>query len=105
VRLGITPFPTTVKNRQANSICERLHQSAAEVIHTVICKDPPEHRGRASQTADNTLAAAACAAQTALHSTLGLCCWTSKWLLTGKNFNRSDSMSSKEILMLPTGKE
>jgi len=72
VQIEITPFPTTAKNPQANSVYERLHQSAAEVICATICEDQPKHRGRASQTADSALATAECATQTALHSTQGL---------------------------------
>lgn len=72
IRLGITPFPTTVKNPQANSICERLHQSIAEVIRTNVYEAPPEHRGQALHVVDDALATAAYAARTALHSALGL---------------------------------
>ena len=31
-RFGITPARTTMKNPQANAICERLHQTMAKVI-------------------------------------------------------------------------
>jgi len=71
-RLGIEPHPTAVKNPQANSICERLHQSVAEVIRATVHEDPPEHRGIASTIVDDALATAAHAARTALCSTLGL---------------------------------
>jgi len=93
MRLGIAPHPTTVKNPQANSICEQLHQSIAEAMRAVTHEESPEHRGRTSQTVDDALATAVCAAQTALHSTLGLSpgalafnrdmLWTSRSLPTG----------------------
>jgi transposase InsO family protein len=69
---NIEPAPTTVKNPQANSICERLHQTVAEVIRTIIFEEPPEHSGEAGQVVDDALAMAGYAARTALHSTLGL---------------------------------
>ena len=71
-RFGIIPNPTTVKNPQANAICERLHQTMAEVIRTTVYEDPPEHFAEATHAVDTALATAAYAARSALHITLGL---------------------------------
>lgn len=71
-KAGIKPAPTTVKNPQANSICERLHQTIGDVLRTTIFEDPPEHREGATHAVDYALATAAYAARTSLHSTLGV---------------------------------
>ena len=41
-RFNIRPSPTTVKNPQANAICERLHLTVAEVLRTTIYANPPD---------------------------------------------------------------
>ena len=39
---GVLVVPTTAKNPQSNAICERMHQTAGNVIHTLIHANPPQ---------------------------------------------------------------
>ena len=71
-KAGIRPSPTTVKNPQANAICERLHQTIGDVLRTTLYENPPEHVLEARHMIDTALATAAYAARSSLHSTLGL---------------------------------
>jgi hypothetical protein len=69
-RHGIHPSPTTVKNPQANSICERLHQTVADVLRPLLYAEPPQHSLEAANVVDTALATAAYAARSSIHSTM-----------------------------------
>jgi hypothetical protein len=38
---GIKDVPTTVHNPQANAVCERLHQSVANILRILLGQNPP----------------------------------------------------------------
>ena len=71
-RMGIQASPTTVKNPQANAVCERLHQSVGEVLRTLVYENPPNQGLEAKQVVDTALATAAYAARASIHSTMGV---------------------------------
>ena len=62
--------PTTVKNPQANAICERLHQTVANALRPLIHAHPPEDINDAAMLIDTALSTAAYSARAAIHSTL-----------------------------------
>ncbi|MHA7811731.1 MAG: integrase zinc binding domain-containing protein, partial [Marinobacter adhaerens] len=59
---GIQDVPTTVKNPQANSICERVHQTIANILRATVNTIPPLNYQAAVQTVEDALS-------TAMHST------------------------------------
>ena len=74
-RYGIRPRPTTSKNPQANSICERIHQSVGNMLRALRNMHPPEGIEDATQLVDTAVAMAMyairCSHTTALSSTPG----------------------------------
>jgi transposase InsO family protein len=71
-RHGIKLNPTTVKNPQANAVCERLHQTVGDVLRSLSYTYVPRNYAEATNLIDTALATAAYAARTALHGTLGM---------------------------------
>jgi transposase InsO family protein len=53
---GITSVPTTVKNPQANAICERFHTTMADVLRVILRTGTPDNELEAEQIVDNALA-------------------------------------------------
>ena len=68
---GITERPTTVKNPQANSLCERMHQTVANVLRTTIPLDPPQNREQAQQLVENAIATTVYATRVSVSQSLG----------------------------------
>jgi transposase InsO family protein len=62
--------PTAVKNPQANAICERLHQTAANALRVSIHAHPPQNVDDAAFLIDTALSTAAHSARAATRSTL-----------------------------------
>jgi hypothetical protein len=62
--------PTTVKNPQANAICERLHQTVGNALRVLIHAHPPQDINDAAFLIDTALSTAAYSARAAIHSTL-----------------------------------
>ena len=52
-QLGIKSKPTTVKNPQGNSICERMHKTVADVLRTLVKDKPPKDHEEAVEYMDN----------------------------------------------------
>ena len=52
---GIEDKPTTSQNPQANAVCERLHQTAANVLRTTISQNPPQNINQATAVIDYAL--------------------------------------------------
>jgi hypothetical protein len=71
-RCGVKDVPTTIKNPQANSICERMHQSAGNVIRTLTHAQPAQDILQANQVVDNALATTMHAIRCAMHNALGM---------------------------------
>ena len=71
-RHGIKPAGIGTKNPQANAICERLHQTIADVLRPLSHTSPPRNPEESANLVDCALATAAYAARTAVHTTLGI---------------------------------
>jgi transposase InsO family protein len=67
---GIQDIPTTVKNPQSNAICERVHQTVAQVLRTLVHLYPPADMLEASDLIDRALATAQFAARNAATSSI-----------------------------------
>jgi len=55
-QFGIKSKATTVKNPQANAVCERMHKTVADVLRTLIKDNPPKDSEEAVEYMDNALA-------------------------------------------------
>lgn len=69
---GIKPVPTTVKNPQANAICERMHQTAANALRILMNHRPPHDAAEAAGLMDLALQSAAYGIRAAVHGTMQL---------------------------------
>jgi hypothetical protein len=72
VRNGILPRPTTVKNPQANAVCERVHQTIANAIRAEIRSTPPANVANAIEMVETIIASASYAVRSAPHKTFGI---------------------------------
>jgi len=70
-RLDIEAAPTTVKNPQANAICERMHRTCGDQIRTLLRENPPETVENALDLVDAVLAAAQRALRITINRTVG----------------------------------
>eukprot|EP00957_Ditylum_brightwellii_P118745 9056424-Ditylum_brightwellii.AAC.1 len=70
-RNGINDSPTTSRNTQENSVCERLHQTVANILRTTT-SGAVQNMEQANQTIDNALVAATHATQCAVSRALGI---------------------------------
>ena len=52
---GVEDKPTTSRNPQANAVCERLHQTVANVLRTTITQNTPQNIEHATAAIDYTL--------------------------------------------------
>ena len=62
--------PTTVKNPQANAICERLHQTVTNILRPLLHIHHPRDINQANLIMDTALQTASYSARTAIHHTL-----------------------------------
>ena len=69
---GIKDVTTTVKNPQANAICERFHQSMNNTICTMLHTYPPNNIDQINDIMDTCFAPAAYASKVAIHCTLNM---------------------------------
>ena len=68
---SIEKHPTSVKNPQANAICERMHQTVANSIRTRLHTMPaPQNAQQAAEIVDQALATASHVVRTVIHSTM-----------------------------------
>jgi hypothetical protein len=70
LRHNIHPSPTTVKNPQANAICERLHQTVSNALRPLLHTHHPNNEDEASLIMDTALQTAAYSAGAAIHGSL-----------------------------------
>ena len=70
-KCNVKDVPTTSRNPQANSICERMHQSVGNILRTLLHGDPPENVSKANEMVDEALSIAQHAMRTSVHTTLG----------------------------------
>jgi hypothetical protein len=69
---GVKDVPTTIKNLQANAICERMHQTAGNVIHILTHAQLPQDILQANHIVDSALATTMHAICCAMHHVLGM---------------------------------
>ena len=69
---GMKDVTTTVKNPQANAICERLHQSISNTLRTMLHTYLPNNIDQTNDIMDTCFATAAYASKVAIHHTLNM---------------------------------
>ena len=69
---GIKDVTTTVKNPQANAICERWHQSISNTLRSMLRAYPPNNIEQTNDIMDTCFATAAYASKVAIHHTLNI---------------------------------
>ena len=69
---GIKDITTTVKNPQANAICERFHQSISNTLRTMLHTYSPNNIDQINDIMDTCFATAAYASKVAIHRTLNV---------------------------------
>jgi transposase InsO family protein len=69
-RHGIHAQPTSVKNPQANAICERMHQAVGNALRVFTSVHPPQNIASANQLVDMALANAMYATRASVHGAL-----------------------------------
>ena len=67
---GIKNVSITPYNPQANSICERLHQTVGNILQTYIHTNPPQNAQEAASLVDRALNIATYAMRSTIHRTL-----------------------------------
>ena len=67
---GIHMIPTSVKNPQANAICECLHQTIGNVLRPLLHGYPPANFDQSAMLIDTALQTAAYSAHAAIHSSM-----------------------------------
>jgi hypothetical protein len=70
LRHHIHPHTTTVKNPQANEICERLHQTVSNPLRPILRAHHPAKADEAAFTIDTALQTAAYSDRAAIHDSL-----------------------------------
>jgi len=70
-KCNVKDVTTASQNLQANSICERMHQSVRNILRTLLHGDPPENVSKANNMVDEVLSIAQHAMGTSVHTTLG----------------------------------
>jgi len=68
---GIQAVPTSVRNPQANAVCERLHKTAQDLLN-ISLRSPPVTAADAIELIDSCLAAAQRSLRTMVHQTLNV---------------------------------
>jgi transposase InsO family protein len=66
---GIQSVPTTVRNPQANAVCERMHKTVQDMLNSSL-RDPPDNVATAIELVDTCLAAASRALRSAVHQSM-----------------------------------
>ena len=70
-QVGVADASTTSRNPTANAICERLHQTVANVLRATLLHNPPQNMIQAEAILDNALATAMHVTRVAVNKTLG----------------------------------
>jgi hydroxypyruvate isomerase len=68
----IKDVPTSIKNPQANAICERMHQTIGNILRTLLHVNAPHNVQQANDLVDAALATAQHAMRTTVHRTLNM---------------------------------
>jgi transposase InsO family protein len=72
VMRNITPVPITVKNPQANSICERIHHTMGDIIRTMVNDNEPTNVAQAWELVDLIIARVQHALRATVHRTYNI---------------------------------
>ena len=72
VQCGIEDKPTTSRNPQSNAICERLHQTVANILRTTIVDNPPRNIAQATAAIDFALSTTMHVTRCATSRSLGI---------------------------------
>ena len=67
---SIKDVPTTVKNPQANAICEQLHQSIGNTLRAHLSSNIPQDVEQANNVMDTCFTTAGYASRSAIHRSL-----------------------------------
>jgi len=67
---GIKDVATTIKNPQANAVCERMHQTVTNILRPLLHAHFPQTAQAASDIVDTALATASHASRATLHRSL-----------------------------------
>jgi hypothetical protein len=67
---GIEAHPISVRNPQANAVCERMHQTVGNLLCTLLYTNPPHNLQQANNLVDTALATASHALCSTIHSTM-----------------------------------
>ena len=54
-KTGVKAVPTTSRNPTANSMCERMHQTVGNVLHTTLHGNPPKNLNKANELIDEAI--------------------------------------------------
>lgn len=68
---GIQSVPTSVKNPQANAICERLHKTVQDLLN-ISLRNPPDNIANAIELVDSCLASAVRSLRCVVHQSLNV---------------------------------
>ena len=68
---GVEDKPTTSRNPQANAVCERMHQTVANILRTTLATYQPANVDQANQIIENALATAVHATRCAVAQSIG----------------------------------
>ena len=71
-RHGIHDAPTTSRNPQGNAVCERMHQSIANVLRTTLTLAPPQHIDDALQLVEDAIATTVYTTRVSVSRALGV---------------------------------
>ena len=71
-RHGIADAPTTSRNPQGNAVCERMHQTVANVLRTTLPLNPPQNFVQAIQLVENAIATTVYATRCSVSRALGV---------------------------------
>jgi hypothetical protein len=69
---GIKDVTATVKNPQANAICEQLHQSVGNPLQTILHTYPPNNIDHTKDIMDTCFTTATYASKVAIYCTLNM---------------------------------
>jgi hypothetical protein len=69
---GIHQVPMTVKNPQANAVCEQMHQTIKDLLSTICHSNPPQNVATAINLVNTVLVSACYTSWTAVHQSLGV---------------------------------
>jgi transposase InsO family protein len=71
-RFGIKEVAISVRNPQANAVCERLHQSVGNALRVFLSQGIPHNVTNVAELVDSALATALHASRSTIHRTLGM---------------------------------